>query len=112
MRNVTRISPDTLPPELRDDPPSLDAMIAREPRGGPLDQVAIVKGAMNVSPMPGASEANAREAYRQKLIAGIRANEGRIVNGAARGGIWGLFLGVACSLLAVFGGGASDRRRR
>jgi hypothetical protein len=113
MSKPTRVPPDfEFPPSLPEGRSGFDSLVKHEPRGGAVDHDAIVKGAPNVPPLPGASEMNVHEAYRQRLIAGVRANEGRIVNGAARGGLFGAFLGFFGSLFIVLVSGAGKRRRK
>jgi hypothetical protein len=95
MSNVTRLPATDLPFKPGDDPRSLPGLVKHEPRGGPIDHAAIVKDAMNVPPLPGASEANEREAYRTRLVAGIRGMGGQVVNNAAGGAVAGAATGLA-----------------
>jgi hypothetical protein len=125
MSKVTRLPPecDWLPPTVADEPPSLATLVKHEPRGGAIDHAAIVKGAMSVAPLPGASEANQHEAYRQRLIAANRSLDGQVVNELGKGALEGVALagigvvwtifgweiaavaGVAVLGAAIFGGG-------
>jgi hypothetical protein len=104
-------------------PPSLAALVEREPRGGALDHGAIVRGAQDVPTLPGARETGEREAYRQRLVAANRALDGLVVNEAGKGAIEGLgaaalavvaltlgpeaavFGALAWGAAALFGGG-------
>jgi hypothetical protein len=104
--------PKRIPPDF-DRLPSLGELVKHEQRGAPADQgAAIAKKALDVPALPGAREMNEREAYRQRLIAGVRANEGRVVNGAARGGLWGALFGFLGSILVILVGSAGKRRRK
>jgi hypothetical protein len=92
MRNVRTLPNDSdLPFELGDDLPSLGALIKHEPRGATVDKsAAIAKSALDVPALPGASEANEREAYRQRLVAANRALNGFQFNTTASGAVAGL----------------------
>ena len=106
MSSPIRIPPDFGSPSSAEGLPSFDALVTREPRGGSIDQTAVVTGAMNIPPLPGTVETTERERYRQKLIAANRALDGHVVNGVAKGSIEGvIFAGIAALGVAIFGGG-------
>jgi hypothetical protein len=84
--------------ELGGDP--FSELVEREPRGGPLDHAAIVRAAANVPAMPGATETNEREAYRQRLIAANRALDGQVVNELGKGTLEGVAV-AGLALVAV-----------
>jgi hypothetical protein len=73
--------------------PSLASLVREEPRNGPLDQDnARALASLDGPALPGAAEANEREAYRQKLIAANRALDGRTVNSTVEGALVGMGL--------------------
>jgi hypothetical protein len=105
MSNLTNLpSESDLHFELRSDPPSLGALVKHESRGAAVDQgAAIAKGALEVPALAGASEANGREAYRQRLIAGNRALDGSQFNTTASGAVAGVFVAAGLVLGGVEG---------
>lgn len=105
MNNLTRLPSDwDLPTELRDGPPSFESLVKHEPRGGPLDRLgAVVKEAASLPALPGASEANEHETYRQKLIAANRALDGQVVNELGKGAIEGVALAGLAIVATIFG---------
>jgi hypothetical protein len=92
MSNVRTLPSDSdLHFELGDDLPSLAALIKHEPRGATVDQsAAIARSALDVPSLPGAGDANEREAYRRRLVAANRALDGFQFNTTASGAIAGL----------------------
>jgi hypothetical protein len=115
MSNLRKLPNDSaLPIELRADPPSLGMLVQHEPRGAAVDQAAdIAKRALDLPALPGASEANERGAYRQRLIAANRALDGAQFNATASGAVSGLLVaaglvvgGIEGAVVFVLGIGA------
>ncbi len=93
MNNVRTLPNDSTLAFEGDDLPSLGAIIKHEPRGAAIDQnAAIARRALDVPALPGASELNEQEAYRQRLIAANRALDARQVNSTTGGALAGLLV--------------------